>query len=79
MSFLISFFLENLPFIIGGFAALFGVGYIYRKGRIHSRAKSDKELKNAVRTVKKKATRARKAGDSAGSGKLRADDGNKRK
>ena len=74
----IDFVLGNLPALLGGFGALFGIGWVYRKGRIASRAKSDKELQDALDDVGTDAARARAAGDRAGDSDLRSDDGNKR-
>ncbi len=78
MSWIIELALGNLPALLASLGALFGLGWFYRKGRIHSRAKSDKELQDALARTKELAKRARDAGDRTGDSDLRADDGNKR-
>ncbi len=70
--------LDNLiPIAMAAVAAVFG-GFFYRKGRKHAKAKSDRELFKALSDVKESARDARSAGDSAGSDKLRDDDGLRR-
>jgi hypothetical protein len=78
MGFLIDLVLGNLPAIIGGLGALFGVGWIYRKGRQHARAKADKELKNATDDMVEDLQDAARSGDDIDPDKLRDDDGFKR-
>ena len=75
---IIDFALGNLPVLLGGLAAIFGIGWVYRKGRIASREKSDKELQDALDDTKAVAARARAAGKRARGADLRSDDGNKR-
>lgn len=79
MTWVIGLVLDNLPMLLGSLGALFGLGFIYRKGRIHARAKSDKELQDALDNTKKLAKRAGSAGDRVSADDLRSDDGNKRK
>jgi len=66
------------PAILAAIVAFF-TGKVYLKGRRDSRAKSDKELLNALDDVREDAKDAVNAGERAARGDLRADDGYKRK
>ncbi len=78
MSWIINLALGNLPAILASLGALFGLGWVYRKGRIHARNKSDKELQDALDDTKILAARAKSAGGRVDNDDLRADDGHKR-
>ena len=75
MNFLIELVIGNLPAILGGIGALFGLGWVYNKGRKHARNKADKELKNAKDDFIGELQDARDAGDRALDRELRNNGG----
>lgn len=78
MSALFDLVLGNwLPIIVAAAAAFFG-GKVYLKGRQHARAKSDKELQDAIEDIHKDTQAARDAGDRPDAGGLHDDDGFRR-